>query len=229
MTTLPTSLQTRWPSLPYVLPFVVFVVFLVLQQYSPLPVAVDYPLRIVLLAAVMWYFSRPVIDLRTSHTLATVLLGIAVFVIWVAPDVLFPHYREHWLFQNSVLGHLNNKVPPELLTSPVVLWSRIVRAVVIVPILEELFWRAWLMRWIISPRFQDIPLGTYSPVAFWVTAALFASEHGSYWEVGLIAGIAYNWWMIRTKSLGDCILAHAVTNACLCGYVVATKHWEYWN
>jgi hypothetical protein len=226
---LPTSLQTRWPSLPYVLPFVVFVVFLVLQQYSPLPVAVDYPLRIVLLAAVMWYFSRPVIDLRTSHTLATVLLGIAVFVIWVAPDVLFPHYREHWLFQNSVLGHLNNKVPPELLTSPVVLWSRIVRAVVIVPILEELFWRAWLMRWIISPRFQDIPLGTYSPVAFWVTAALFASEHGSYWEVGLIAGIAYNWWMIRTKSLGDCILAHAVTNACLCGYVVATKHWEYWN
>jgi len=229
LTTLPTSLQTRWPSLPYVLPFVVFVVFLVLQQYSPLPVAVDYPLRIVLLAAVMWYFSRPVIDLRTSHTLATVLLGIAVFVIWVAPDVLFPHYREHWLFQNSVLGHLNNKVPPELLTSPVVLWSRIVRAVVIVPILEELFWRAWLMRWIISPRFQDIPLGTYSPVAFWVTAALFASEHGSYWEVGLIAGIAYNWWMIRTKSLGDCILAHAVTNACLCGYVVATKHWEYWN
>lgn len=226
---MPTSLQTRWPSLPYVLPFVVFVVFLVLQQYSPLPVAVDYPLRIVLLAAVMWYFSRPVIDLRTSHTLATVLLGIAVFVIWVAPDVLFPHYREHWLFQNSVLGHLNNKVPPELLTSPVVLWSRIVRAVVIVPILEELFWRAWLMRWIISPRFQDIPLGTYSPVAFWVTAALFASEHGSYWEVGLIAGIAYNWWMIRTKSLGDCILAHAVTNACLCGYVVATKHWEYWN
>jgi CAAX protease family protein len=226
---LPTSLQTRWPSLPYVLPFVVFVVFLVMQQYSPLPVAVDYPLRIVLLAAVMWYFSRPVIDLRTSHTLATVLLGIAVFVIWVAPDVLFPHYREHWLFQNSVLGHLNNKVPPELLTSPVVLWSRIVRAVVIVPILEELFWRAWLMRWIISPRFQDIPLGTYSPVAFWVTAALFASEHGSYWEVGLIAGIAYNWWMIRTKSLGDCILAHAVTNACLCGYVVATKHWEYWN
>ena len=226
---MPTSLQTRWPSLPYVLPFVVFVVFLVLQQYSPLPVAVDYPLRIVLLAAVMWYFSRPVIDLRTSHTLATVLLGIAVFAIWVAPDVLFPHYREHWLFQNSVLGHLNNKVPPELLTSPVVLWSRIVRAVVIVPILEELFWRAWLMRWIISPRFQDIPLGTYSPVAFWVTAALFASEHGSYWEVGLIAGIAYNWWMIRTKSLGDCILAHAVTNACLCGYVVATKHWEYWN
>ena len=47
--------------------------------------------------------------------------------------------------------------------------------------------------------------------------------------VGLIAGVAYNWWMVRTRSLGDCILAHAVTNACLCGYVVATRHWEYWQ
>jgi uncharacterized protein len=223
------SYQTRWPSLPYVLPLAVFVVFLGLQQYSPLSVTIDYPLRIVILAAVLWFFSRQVIDLRCSHTLGTILLGVAVFAIWVAPDILFPAYRQHWLFQNSVLGHINYKVPVEVVASPIVLWSRIIRAVVLVPILEELFWRAWLMRWIISPRFQEIKLGTYSPAAFWITAALFASEHGSYWDVGLIAGVAYNWWMIRTKSLGDCILAHAVTNGCLCWYVVATNHWEYLN
>jgi CAAX protease family protein len=226
---LPISHQNRWPSLPYVLPFAVFVLFLALQQYSPLSVTIDYPLRILILAAVLWIFSRNVIDLRCSQTIGTVLLGIAIFVIWVAPDILFPAYRQHWLFQNSVLGKISDKVPSEVLTSPIVLWSRIIRAVVLVPILEELFWRAWLMRWIISPRFQDVKLGTYSPAAFWVTAVLFASEHGSYWDVGLIAGIAYNWWMIRTKSLGDCILAHAVTNGCLCWYVVATHHWEYWN
>ncbi len=190
---------------------------------------IDYPLRIVILAIVLWVFSRNVIDLRCSQTLWTILLGVAVFAIWVAPDILFPAYRQYWLFQNSMLGHLNNKAPSEVLTSPIVLWSRIIRAVVLVPILEELFWRGWLMRWIISPRFQEVKLGSYSPAAFWITAVLFASEHGGYWDVGLIAGIAYNWWMIRTKSLGDCILAHAVTNACLCWYVVATQHWEYWN
>jgi len=226
---LPTSFQTRWPSLPYVLPFGVFVVFLALQQYSQLSVTIDYPLRIVILAIVLWVFSRNVIDLRCSQTLWTILLGVAVFAIWVAPDILFPAYRQYWLFQNSMLGHLNNKAPSEVLTSPIVLWSRIIRAVVLVPILEELFWRGWLMRWIISPRFQEVKLGSYSTAAFWITAVLFASEHGGYWDVGLIAGIAYNWWMIRTKSLGDCILAHAVTNACLCWYVVATQHWEYWN
>ncbi len=226
---MPTSIQNRWPSLPYVLPFAVFLIFLGLQQYSPLPVEIDYPLRIVILAAVLWIFSRQVIDLRVSRWVETVLLGVAVFAIWIGPDVLFPAYRQHWLFQNSVLGKINYKVPPEVLASPVVMWSRIIRATVLVPILEELFWRAWLMRWIISPRFQEIKLGTYSPLAFWVTAALFASEHGSYWDVGLICGVLYNWWMIRTKSLGDCILAHAVTNGCLCAYVVVTKHWEYWN
>ena len=210
------------------LPFVVFYIFLGLQQVSPLNPSIDYPLRVAVLAAVLWFFSRDVIDLRSSRRLETVLLGIAVFVIWIAPDVVFPGYRQHWLFQNSVFGHVSTKVPEEILTSPVVLWTRIIRAVVLVPILEELFWRAWLMRWTISPRFEQIQLGAYSPSSFWLVAVLFASEHGSYWDVGLIAGIAYNWWMIRTKSLGDCILAHAVTNACLCGYVVATHHWEYW-
>jgi hypothetical protein len=111
---------------------------------------------------------------------------------------------------------------------PAVLVLRSIRAVVIVPIIEELFWRGWLMRWVISPNFEKIPLGAYTPFSFWVVAALFASEHGSYWEVGLIAGVIYNWWMIRTKSLGDLILTHAVTNACLSAYVIAAGKWEYW-
>jgi len=62
----------------------------------------------------------------------------------------------------------------------------------------------------------------------WLSAILFASEHGPYWEVGLLAGLAYNFWIIRTKSLGDCILAHAVTNAALSLFVVASGKWDYW-
>jgi CAAX prenyl protease-like protein len=62
----------------------------------------------------------------------------------------------------------------------------------------------------------------------WLSAILFASEHGPYWEVGLVAGLAYNFWIVRTKSLGDCILAHAVTNAVLSLFVITSGHWEYW-
>ncbi len=98
----------------------------------------------------------------------------------------------------------------------------------VVPVIEELFWRGWLMRWLINPHFEKVPMGTYTPAAFWIVAVLFASEHGPYWEVGLIAGVIFNWWMVRTKSLADCILAHAVTNAILAAYVVATGEWQYW-
>jgi hypothetical protein len=49
-----------------------------------------------------------------------------------------------------------------------------------------------------------------------VTAVLFAAEHGPYWDVELLAGITYNWWMLRTHRLADCIAAHTATNAA-CG------------
>lgn len=221
--------KTDWAALPYVLPFAVFLAFLAIQKYIPIPAIFEYAVRDLLLAVVLFAVSRHVIELHSFHRLETVILGIAVFLVWVGPDLIFPTYRQHWLFQNAFLGQLTNSLPESVIRNPVVLWPRIIQAVIIVPILEELFWRAWLMRWLISPHFEKVPLGAYQAGAFWITAVLFASEHGPYWDVGLIAGVAYNWWMVRTRSLGDCILVHAVTNACLCGYVVATRHWEYWQ
>ncbi len=225
---LPNLSLDRWRSLPYVVPFASFMAFLALQKYVALDPVVEYPARDVVLLLILWIFSRHVIDFKATHKLETAVLGVAVFVIWVGPDMLFPAYRQHWLFQNSITGQLAAPAPENVLRNPVVLWARIFRAVVLVPIIEELFWRAWLMRWLISPRFEKVPLGMYQSGAFAITAVLFAAEHGPYWEVGLVTGVIYNWWMVRTRSLGDCILVHAITNACLCGYVVATRHWEYW-
>lgn len=215
-------------SLLYVLPFALFLAFLALQQYSFLPNSIEFPLRVAVLGAVLLFYSRPVIDLRVALPLQSILVGIAVFVLWILPDTLMPHYRESVLFQNAIIGKLGSSLPPDDRYNPVVLVFRFLRAAVIVPIVEELFWRAWLMRWVINPRFQSVPLGTYAPTAFWITALLFASEHGPYWDVGLLAGIIYNAWMIRTKRLGDCVLAHAVTNTCLSVYTIVTQRWEYW-
>jgi hypothetical protein len=221
--------KTDWTELPYVLPFAVFLAFLAIQKYFPIPPLLEYTLRDVVLAALLFWLSRHVIELHSFHRLETAILGVAVFLIWVGPDLLFPTYRHFWLFQNAILGQLSSPLPDDIIRNPLVLWPRIIQAVVIVPIIEELFWRSWLMRWLIAPNFEKVSLGSYQPGAFWITAVLFASEHGPYWDVGLVAGIAYNWWMVRTRSLGDCILAHSITNACLCGYIVATHHWEYWQ
>lgn len=221
-------LKTRYPSLAFVVPFIVFVIWLAASKYIPLPQNVEMPIRVVVLSGILWLFSREVIELHSEHLLASCGLGVLVFIIWILPDTLFPHYREHFLFQNSVTGSLHSSLSNESKLDPFLLASRSIRAVFLVPIIEELFWRAWLMRWLISTHFDDIRLGTYNLQSFALTAILFASEHGPFWDVGLAAGLIYNWWMVRTRSLGDCILAHAVTNACLCGYVIATHKWDYW-
>lgn len=205
-----------------------FFCFLALHTVLPLPARVDFPLRVVVLTAVLVFYSWPVIELRPRHLLASLALGVAVFVVWVAPDLLFPHYRQHGLFQNALTGVAQSTLADGLRRDPFVLTFRVLRAVVIVPIVEELFWRGWLMRWLINADFRKIRLGTYAPLSFWITAVMFASEHGPYWDVGLLAGILYNWWVIRTKSLADCILAHAVTNGVLCAWVILAGHWEYW-
>ncbi len=85
------------------------------------------------------------------------------------------------------------------------------------------------MRWLINTRFESVGIGAYTPAAFWVTALLFASEHGAYWDVGLVAGAIYNFWIVRSKSLADCVLAHAVTNALLTAYVIWRHQWQYWQ
>lgn len=215
------------PSVPYVLPFAAFFLFLMLEGKLGLPPESEYPLRVVLLAAILWFFSREVISFHAPHWAASAAVGVLVFVIWIAPDLALPGYRQHWLFNNAIVGTAPEPAQGYASLPPLALSFRVIRAVVIVPIVEELFWRAWLMRWLIKPDFQSLPLGTFAPQAFAIGAVLFAAEHGSFWLVGLVAGILYNWWMVRTKSLGDCILAHAVTNGCLCAYVIATGKWEY--
>jgi CAAX prenyl protease-like protein len=216
------------PSLPYVVPFAIFLAILGLRGYLPIPLIALAAGWIVIVGAAILLFSRPVLDLGLSRPVATIALGVAVFVIWIAPDVLIPGYRSHGLFQNQFTGALASTTSQAGMSDPVLMALRVFRAVIIVPIVEELFWRAFLMRWIIRPDFENVPLGTYQARAFWITAVLFASEHGPYWDVGLIAGAIYNWWLVRTRRLGDVIWAHAVTNACLCAYVLIAHKWEYW-
>lgn len=205
----------------------VFLGFLAIQDYLKVLGPIEFPLRVAILAAVLWIFSRHVISFRCVRPLQSILIGLAVVVMWVLPDQLFPGYRTHWLF--SSMGTLNTSIDPQLLSNPMVLIFRSIRAIILVPIIEELFWRAWMMRWLIKPEFETVPLGAYSAQAFWIVAALFASEHGPFWEVGLICGVVYNWWMVKTKSLGDLILTHAVSNLGLSLFTIATKQWQYWQ
>ena len=205
-----------------------FVAVLALGGIGPLSGAADQLARIVIPAAVLGLVSRPLLDFRVRCWAGTLGVGILIFALWIAPDLLIPGYRHSWLFDNPVAGSAHAALTAAERSNPAVLVLRTLRAAALAPVLEELFWRGWLMRWLIAADFRGVALGAYTAASFWITAALFASEHGPYWDVGLVAGILFNWWMIRTKSLGDLILSHAVANLCLSAYVIAAGKWEYW-
>lgn len=199
----------------------------------PLAAAIGLSARVELLArlllpaaALAWYW-RDLPPVKVNRPMASVLVGVAVFAVWIAPDLLFPGWRSHWLLQNA-FGKLAVSLPASSLDNPADLFLRSVRACTVVALAEELFWRGWFMRWLIRDDFESIPVGACQARAFAVTAVLFAVEHGPYWDVGLAAGLLYNWWAVRTRSLGDLMLAHGVTNAALAVFVIMARCWQYW-
>lgn len=222
-------MSPRASATPWIAPFAMFMLWLAVGPSLGIPQPWESVLRVSVLVITMLTVSREVIaTLRVRHVFTSVLLGLGVCAIWVLPDQLMPGYREHWLFQNAVTGNIAISIPPSELANPLVLSLRILRAALLVPILEELFWRGWLPRWIVSNDWWQVPLGTYTAGAFIATAALFASEHGPYWDVGLVCGLIFNWYMWKRKSLGDLVLVHAVTNAALSAFVLTTGQYAYW-
>ena len=219
----------RYPILPWVAPFAVFMLLLATAPYVPLAQPWESIVRVSVICAVIVLFSGSIVrTLRVQHWVGSVALGLAVCALWIAPDHLVPGWRSHWMFQNSITGTLTNSITAADLANPLVVTLRIMRATILVPILEELFWRGWLPRWIVNPDWKTVPLARYTTFAFIASAVLFAAEHGPYWEVGLACGLMYNWWFWRTKSLGDVVLVHAVTNGALAAFVFATGKYEYW-
>lgn len=210
--------------LAYVAPFVVFIAL----RWLPIRPEWLAPVRLLAVAAAIAMFSRRVLRWRCVFPMASILLGAVVLVFWIAPETLFPGYRDFWLFHNGLTGAARSTLRAPLKSDAFFIAIRVLESAILVPILEELFWRGWLMRWLIRTDFENVPLGQYTALSFWGAALLFASEHGPYWDVGLVAGVAYNWWIVRTRNLADCMLAHAVTNALLAAWVLLGDQWQYW-
>jgi CAAX prenyl protease-like protein len=104
---------------------------------------------------------------------------------------------------------------------------RIFGASIVVPLMEELFWRSYFMRWITNHNFLELDPGKVGIWAFSITAVMFASEHNLF-VAGVLAGIAYNWLYIRSRNLWVPIMAHSVTNGLLGLWVIYTHNWQFW-
>jgi len=104
---------------------------------------------------------------------------------------------------------------------------RLAGAALAVPVMEELFWRSFAMRWFQDHDFLKVAPARVGLKALGISAVLFALEH-HLWFAGLLAGLAYGWLYIRTGNLWVPILSHAVTNGVLGAWILYTQSWEFW-
>ena len=152
-------------------------------------------------------------------TVASCVVGLLVFTLWI---------RMNWTFGSAGVPHgFNLDLLPEGITRIAMTFFRIAGAVLVVPLMEELFWRSFLIRYIIVKDFDTIPIGTFTWASFLTTTMLFGLEH-NYILAGIVAGIFYNILLYRTRSIAQCVLAHAVTNLALAMYVLLTGKWQFW-
>lgn len=194
-----------------------------------LPEAVDtrwlYAVQIALPLAALVYLWPEYGELRSGSApsmaggwIPGAVVGILVFLIWVRLD-----------FGPWVLGTAEGFDPRDASGRVLVGLAsvRLLGAAVVVPLMEELFWRSFIMRWLAKPTFLDVDPRTIGAMPILVSSALFATEH-HLWLAGLLAGLAYAWLYRRSGSLWVPVFSHAVTNALLGVWVLSTGNWTFW-
>lgn len=207
---------------PFVVPFLVWNLLLIPQSLQPDAVLWSYPLRTVAVATLLLYYSKAY-EIRFQATGTAILAGILVAIFWIGLDPF-------------VAGAAARKPgwTPEFLrdSAPGFFWTwvafRCIGSAVVIAAAEEIFWRGFLLRWIIRPDFKAIALGTFSGSSLLWTTALFGVEHGERWVSGILAGLVYAGLLYWRRSLGACILAHGLTNFLLSLYVIKTGAWHFW-
>jgi CAAX prenyl protease-like protein len=211
------------------LPFGLYLVFLALANLLPdwapgFDLRWLYPVKAVAVAlalAVLWrqYSELKSWALPFRHLLLSLAAGLVVLVLWVNLDA-------GWMLMGEV-GKGYNPTDAAGQIDWLLVAFRIAGAALVVPVMEELFWRSFLQRWVQQPDFLSLDPAKIGVKALLIASALFAVEHVQ-WLAGLVAGLAYGWLYIRTRNLWAPIIAHAVTNGVLGGYVVATGRWSFW-
>ena len=211
------------PAIARVLPFGIFLVltscqgnFFASSQYWL------YLTKTLVGASLIWLMRPAVSEMRWKISWAAVAVGIAVFALWVGLDGLYPQFGKPgaaWN-PNEQFGHATPLAWLFIVT-------RLVGSALVVPPLEEVFYRSFVYRSLAAADFQTVPLNRFAWLPFLGTAAVFGFSHYE-WLAGILCAFAYQGLVIRKNRLGDAMTAHAITNFLLGLWVVFKPAWHFW-
>src|ERR1051325_2403299 len=209
---------TQSPALVRVVPFALFLTLTFLQdQFGEAARYWIYVAKTLVSAAVLLSIFRHIREMKWCLSWEAVLTGIAVFVLWVGLDTLVARIGLvpfHNLKVSRAPWNPNHAFGADSSLAMFFIAARIAGSTLIVPPLEEVFYRSFLYRFLAAKDFLSVPLGKFLPLPFLVTSVMFGVSHRE-WLAGILCGFAYQGLVIRKKRLGDAIMAHGITNLLL--------------
>jgi CAAX prenyl protease-like protein len=181
-----------------------------------------YPAQTIFCGALLIWFWREYEFRPARQIIFIAAVALLVFALWISPQALL-----------GFAPRLDGFNPEIFSGRPAAYWTTIVfrflRLVVVVPLVEEIFWRGFLLRYFVNEKFYTVPVGTFSWLSFAVVTVGFGFAHSPADRVAaLITGALYNCVAYRTKSLASCVLAHAITNLLLGLWIMKTRQWGFW-
>ncbi|CAN5520011.1 CAAX prenyl protease-related protein [soil metagenome] len=181
-----------------------------------------YPAQTMACGIVLLFFRRDYRLEAPRALLVTIGVAIVVFVLWIAPQAFLGFAPRTDGFNPDVFANQSH-----LYRATVAL--RFLRLVVVVPLVEELFWRGFLLRYLIKERFTSVAVGSFSWFSFWAVTIGFMLVHSTAdWPAAAISGALYNFVAYKTRSLTSCVLAHAGTNLLLGLWIMQSRQWGFW-
>ncbi|MFW2389839.1 MAG: exosortase E/protease, VPEID-CTERM system [Polyangiales bacterium] len=214
------------PSAPFLLPLLAVVATALLTGLFAIELDYFYPLRAVVgLLVLAWYWKEYVNGLRDHLRGRPIVswqaigVGVLVYVVWVGVSALIEPF--------------GSEAPPEALTeiapplAAVWVIGRVLGAVLVIPIVEELAFRGFALRRLLSSEFERVSYERWSWLAVLGSSVLFAAFHQQ-WIGGFAAGLLYAYAQKRRGLLSDAIIAHAVSNALIAAEVLLAGHWSLW-
>jgi uncharacterized protein len=214
-----------------VAPFVLFMVLLATRGAVPADGSWGfdprwlYAVQTVMVGALLIFLWREYGELSrpqwptAAELVLAVVVGVAVFGLWIVLD-------QPWM----MLGEATASFVPKDAAGQIdwlMVGFRIAGAALVVPVMEELFWRSFLMRWINNPVFEGVDPHRVGLKAIVLSTFVFTLAH-TQWLAAVVAGLAYALLYVRTGKLWVAVIAHAVTNAALGVWVVRTGNWQFW-
>lgn len=204
-------------------PFVVFVILTTCQgQFGEASRYWIYLAKTIVGAWMVWVVWPLVKEMRWAFSWEAVVVGVGVFAIWVGLNDFYPK-----LGKGGTPWNPNVQFGEGASLAWFFIAVRILGSTIVVPPIEEAFYRSFLYRYIVKPDFQSVPMGVFHPLAFVVTAAIFGFAHYE-WLAGILCAFAYQGLVIYKKRLGDAMTAHAITNLLLGIWVVWKGAWQFW-